>query len=216
MLGPSLEDQFNFCLRRLQLKTVLLIADQMISAIEVLHSNDILHRDIKPDNFLIGLKSHKTHHNVYIIDYGLSKRFRDPKTGAHIPFRDDRSLTGTARYASLNTHLGCEQSRRDDLEAIGFVLMYFLRGSLPWQGLKSNNPKVDIGRVKQNTSIESLCENFPPQFTTYLKYCRNLAFEETPNYAYLRSLFREVFNAKGFDSENYLFDWEELNYVFIL
>lgn len=127
----------------------------------MVHNHDILHRDIKPDNFLIGLSSSNQNHSVFIIDFGLSKRYRDPKTQQHIPFRNDRSLTGTARYASLNTHLGCEQSRRDDLEAIGFVLLYFLRGSLPWQGLKSNNPKVDIGKVKQSTTFESLCEHFP-------------------------------------------------------
>lgn len=107
-----------------------MLAEQMITRVEYMHTQNFLHRDMKPDNFMMGHTSKKT--QVYLIDFGLSKRYRDPKTGEHIPYRDGKSLTGTARYASVNTHIGVEQARRDDLESIGYILLYFLKGVLPW------------------------------------------------------------------------------------
>ena len=109
--------------------------------------------------------------NVYCVDFGLSKRFRNPKTLQHIPYRDGRSLTGTPRYASINNHLGIEQSRRDDLESIGYILIYFLKGSLPWQGLKAKNTSRKYGMIlekKQQVSIANLCQGCPTQFAEYL------------------------------------------------
>merc|ERR1740123_2079997 len=110
-----------------------------------------------------------------MIDFGLAKKYRDPKSQQHITYRENKSLTGTARYASINSHLGIEQSRRDDLESIGFVLMYFNRSSLPWQGLKADNKREKYNKIaetKLSTPIETLCDKFPQEFEKYLNYAR--------------------------------------------
>ncbi|TNN16451.1 Casein kinase I isoform alpha isoform 1 [Schistosoma japonicum] len=142
LLGPSLEDLFTFCGRRFTMKTVLMLADQMLWRLDFIHAKGFIHRDIKPDNFLMGIG--RQCNRVFIIDFGLAKKFRDHRTRRHISYRDDKSLIGTARYASLNSHAGIEQSRRDDMESLGYVLMYFLRGSLPWQGLQITYLKTNI------------------------------------------------------------------------
>ncbi len=207
LLGPSLEDLFNFCHRKFSLKTVIMLADQMIQRIEYVHSRSFLHRDIKPDNFLMGLG--REANIVYIIDFGLAKKYRDHKTHLHIPYRENKNLTGTARYASLNTHEGIEQCRRDDLESLGFVLMYFNRGSLPWQGLRAATKKQKYQKIferKKATTIEELCKNHPPEFASYLRYCRSLRFDDRPDYAYLRTLFRDLYLREGFEDDS-VFDW---------
>ncbi|XP_018573643.1 casein kinase I isoform X1 [Anoplophora glabripennis] len=212
LLGPSLEDLFNFCSRRFSLKTVLLLADQLISRTDFIHSRNFIHRDIKPDNFLMGLG--KKGNLVYIIDFGLAKKYRDGRTHQHIPYKENKNLTGTARYASINTHLGIEQSRRDDLESLGYVLMYFNRGSLPWQGLKAATKRQKYERIsekKMSTPIEELCKGYPVEFPTYLNYCRQLRFEERPDYSYLRQLFRTLFHRQGF-TYDYVFDWNMLKF----
>jgi len=207
LLGPSLEDLFNFCSRRFSLKTVLMLADQMIARVEYMHTRGFLHRDIKPDNFLMGLGRKAS--QVYVIDYGLAKKYRDLQTHKHIPYRENKNLTGTARYASVNTHLGVEQSRRDDLESLGYVLMYFLRGSLPWQGLKAGTKKQKYDKISEKkmlTSIEALCKSYPSEFITYFHYCRSLRFEDKPDYSYLKKIFRDLFIREGYQHD-YVFDW---------
>ncbi|KAM5292620.1 casein kinase I-like [Ctenodactylus gundi] len=211
LLGPSLEDLFNFCSRRFTMKTVLMLADQMISRVEYVHMKNFIHRDIKPDNFLMGIGRHGN--KLFLIDFGLAKKYRDSRTRQHIPYREDKSLTGTARYASINAHLGIEQSRRDDMESLGYVLMYFNRSSLPWQGLRAATRRQKhekISEKKMSTAVEALCAGFPSEFAMYLNYCRGLRFEEAPDYMYLRQLFRILFGTLNHQYD-YTFDWTMLN-----
>ena len=210
LLGPSLEDLFNFCSRRFTMKTVLMLADQMIGRIEYVHSKNFIHRDIKPDNFIMGIGRHCN--KLFVIDFGLAKKYRDTHTRQHIPYREDKNLTGTARYASINAHLGIEQSRRDDMESMGYVLMYFNRGALPWQNLKAATKKQKYEKIsekKMSTPVEVLCKGFPAEFSMYLNYCRGLRFDEAPDYMYLRQLFRILFRTLNYNYD-YVFDWTML------
>jgi casein kinase I family protein HRR25 len=207
LLGPSLEDLFNYCNRKFTYKTVLLLADQLICRIEYIHARCFIHRDIKPDNFLMGIGRRGSQVNV--IDFGLAKKYRDPRTHLHIPYRENKNLTGTARYASVNTHLGIEQSRRDDLESLGYVLIYFCKGSLPWQGLKAATKRQKYDRImekKMTTPNDILTKGLPKEFLDYMNYIKTLRFEDKPDYPYLRKLFRDLFKRENYRYD-YVFDW---------
>uniref|UniRef100_A0A1I8FEV5 non-specific serine/threonine protein kinase n=1 Tax=Macrostomum lignano TaxID=282301 RepID=A0A1I8FEV5_9PLAT len=183
--GPAWRTCFSFCSRRFTMKTVLMLADQMINRIEYVHNKNFIHRDIKPDNFLMGIGVTATR---------------------------TRTSLARARYASINAHLGIEQSRRDDMEALGYVLMYFNRGSLPWQGLQlmshssftiyylnsqsqslnshnsqppGQHQEAEVPEDQREEDVNAsrvLCKGFPAEFTMYLNYCRGLRFEEAPDY----------------------------------
>ena len=207
LLGKSLEDIFQSQQKKFTLKTVCMIGIQMLDRLEFIHSKNIIHRDIKPDNFVLGLDNKS--HIIYILDFGLSKKFRSSRTHQHIKFSVNKKLTGTARYASINALRGCEQSRRDDLEAIGYVLMYFLRGSLPWQGLHVNKGEDRYKKIllkKKGTSAEELCKTFPNEFAEYINYTRNLEFEADPDYKFLRGLLTTVLEKQNCQFD-FFYDW---------
>src|ERR1700728_2184206 len=143
----------------------------------------IIHRDLKPDNILIGLDSHKQ--TIHIIDFGLAKLYRDPQTHIHIPHRDSFPMIGTTRFASINAHLGIELSRRDDIESLAYILIYFMHGSLPWQG-KGGGRQSFVQKKKQSMPLDVICKGLPDEFELLLKYARTLKFSERPDYRYLR------------------------------
>ncbi|CAK7262950.1 hypothetical protein SEPCBS57363_000319 [Sporothrix epigloea] len=209
LLGPSLESLFQDCGRRFSLTTVAMLALQMITRIETLHQRSLIYRDIKPENFLMGLPGTASANQVHLIDYGMAKVYRDPDTNQHIPYSDAHSLSGTARYMSINAHCRRNQSRRDDLEALGHVFLYFARGNLPWQTVKTpaNEGGYDsMCEKKQATTIDDLCRDLPPELAQYLTYTRGLTFEQDPDYEYLRGLFTKILDDNGAAADGD-FDW---------
>ena len=235
ILGPSLEDLFNFCRRKFSLKTVLMLADQLISRLQYIHSKGIIHRDIKPENFLMGVGKHGN--QVYVTDFGISTECRAATTDCDTARQWNLPLIGTRRFASINGHSGVgkcyqvlqpygidwlifnlEQFRRDDMESLGYVILYFIRGSLPWQGLKATSEKRKDKLAlekKKALSIEDLCDGHPKEFAEYFNHVRSLRFKDKPNYAYLRNIFRNLFIREGFEYDN-VFDWTVLKFLMAL
>ena len=207
LLGQNLEDLFNYCGKKFSLKTILMITIQLIERIKHVHDNNYIHRDIKPQNFLVGKdKAAKT---IYLIDFGLAKRYRDEHTHIHIPLKENRNLTGTARYSSCNAHNGLEQSRRDDMESIGYLLLYLFKEKLPWQGLKCKDKQEKYAKIKEmkiSITPEKLCEGFPNEFAKYLNMVKKLGFEEEPAYKNYIQMFMNLFKAKDFEMD-YVYDW---------
>ena len=207
LLGQNLEDLYNYCAKNFSLKTILMITNQMIERLKHVHDNHYIHRDIKPENFLIGKDS--TAKTIYLLDFGLAKRYRDEYTHIHIPLKENRNLTGTARYASCNAHNGLEQSRRDDMESIAYVILYFFRKKLPWQGLKckdKNEKHAKIKEIKMSMTPEKLFEGLPQEFADYLTFVKKLGFEDEPAYKNYIQMFNRLFKAKEFEMD-YIYDW---------
>eukprot|EP00747_Dinoflagellata_sp_TGD_P078716 gnl/TRDRNA2_/TRDRNA2_160198_c0_seq1.p1 gnl/TRDRNA2_/TRDRNA2_160198_c0~~gnl/TRDRNA2_/TRDRNA2_160198_c0_seq1.p1 ORF type:complete len:402 (-),score=58.40 gnl/TRDRNA2_/TRDRNA2_160198_c0_seq1:139-1224(-) len=214
LLGKSLMGCFELCKYKFSLKTVCMIAEQMISCIEFVHKNHYVYRDVKPENFVMGLGNKAN--RVHVIDFGLSKKYRHPETLKHISYAENKRMCGTVKYVSVRTQKGAEQGRRDDLESIGYVLVYFLKGTLPWSNLRMKGKEGDtvtpVDRVlqsKMSTKLHELCKGCPKEMITYLEYCRGLAFEAEPDYEYLRQLWRDVMTREGFEQDG-IFDWMPL------
>ena len=210
LMGDNLETLLqNQQSKTFSLKTVLMLTLQILQRIQYMHENNLIHRDIKPENFVIGLK--KKNSMIYMIDYGLSRKYYDNKTQSHIPYKEGKSLTGTARFASIYTHIGIEQSRRDDLESLGYMMVYFIKGDLPWMNIKAKTKKEKYAKIKDKkneVTPELLCEGMDEEFKQFFLHVRKLQFEEEPNYKMLSDMMKNLMKKKGYKND-LDFDWCE-------
>ena len=208
-LGRNFDNLMKICGGKFSLKTVLMLAEQLISNIEYIHYKSYVHRNIRPDNFLLG--SGRKSHRVYTVDFVMAKNYRDLKTLEHLPYNETKKMVGAPRYASLNALKGIEITRRDDLESLGYMLIHFLNGYLPWQGFSESTRDDFINKIREMKSAEDFLANLPIEFTTYFNYCRKLKFDEKPDYGYLKKIFKELFVRSGYEYD-YVYDWLLVGY----
>ena len=211
LLGPSLNHIWHFKKvkdQKILLRNICMLSIQILDRLEYIHSKNIIHSDIKPDNFLIGKKDPKI---IYLIDFGISHKYRSSRTGKHIKFKNRNKIFGSCRYMSLNANKGYELSRRDDLESFGYMLVFLVNNNLPWIYLEKlkiskRNYLNEVLKMKSSISLKELCKGLPEEFIEFIKYSRNLKFEEEPNYNYLKSLFT-LYLSRNFEKIDYLFFW---------
>ncbi|CAD8144219.1 unnamed protein product [Paramecium octaurelia] len=193
--------------RKFSLKCICNLAEQILDIIEEVHKRGVIHRDIKPENILMG-RGNDTN-TVYLVDFGISKKYKT--NGQHIPFQEQKPFMGTTRYASIPAHKGYELSRRDDLESLGYVFIYLLKGNLPWQNITSSSDKEKtklVGKLKMELDTKDLCRGLPTEIQRYMDYVQKLKFTSTPDYKYLFSLFQKIAQQQGFQMDR-KFDWND-------
>ncbi|CAD8211580.1 unnamed protein product [Paramecium pentaurelia] len=211
-LGYNLEQLLKRCNYKFSIQSVLKIGIILIERIKMLHSKNLIHRDLKPDNICIGYDDID---QIYLIDFGLAKYYRNSQ-GDHIPQSDRRGMIGTARYASLTAHLGKEQSRKDDIESLGYVLVYLAKGRLPWMNLNTSTKSEKYQKIKefkQQITLEKLCEGLPKCFLNLFIYARGLDFQGEPEYSFLKDQFQKQYQIEVQSSQNHVpldFEWERL------
>ena len=216
LLGKSLEQIFEKILHKekMSLHCVCNIALQIIDILEQIHIKNYIHRDIKPSNFLFGNNS-SNNTIIYLIDFGLAKKYREDNSNKHHEMKKGKKLIGTARFSSINAMEGLSQSRRDDLESFGYMLIYFLKGKLPWQNFMIKNKEERYNKIKQkkkNIDINELCSDCPDEIAQYITYVKNLKYEEEPNYIYIKNLFNDILNKTG-NKFDYFYDWDKTKVI---
>ena len=207
LLGQNLEDIFRQNEKQFSLQEICLIAIQVLERIQLVHSHYFIHRNIKPDNFVIGKEDPNI---IYLVDFGLSKKYRSSKTKKHIKFNYTGKLIGTLRFSSANALRGGEQSRKDDLISIGYMIIYFLMKKLPWQFIKEKNETeryVKIYKMKREITNEVLCRFLPKEMLDYMRYVQRLGFEENPDYKYLKNLFKSILYRLNPNHGQFIFSW---------
>ena len=208
LLGKNLQQIFEIN-GNFSIKTVCLLAIQMISILEHIHNKGVIHRDIKPENFVLGKENERNSKHLYLIDFGFSKFF--DKNGLNDIVTNKKNLIGTPRYASINALRGIEQSMRDDLESVGYILVYLLKGKLPWMGIKCMDKNEKLKKIcirKIETSSSDLCVGLPKEFVVYFDYCNDLEYEQKPDYTFLKNLFFKVLRNEK-EKFDYIYDWDE-------
>ncbi len=208
LLGPNIQDIMdNVEGKKFTMKSTLILTEQMLKRLRDLHEKGIIHRDMKPENFVIG--KGKNEKLIYMIDFGLSRHYLIEKTQQHIPMKSDRAIVGTLRYISMNCHEGLEVSRRDDLESLAYMMIHFVIGELPWMGIKAKSLGEKYKRVyekKQETVPDDICKILPDEMKSFLQHILNLEFEEKPNYDYLEGLIKSLKSKYGFKNDDN-FEW---------
>ena len=206
LLGSTLYSLYLDHNKNFTLKDICLISIQCITRLESVHNKGIIHCDIKPENFSIGLKDKRI---IYLIDFGLSKKYRSDRTKRHIQFNITKTMCGTARYASMNALSGLQLSRRDDLESLSYMILYFLLKKLPWQGITAKNLEKRYKKIYDKKAELEKWDKFkelPTQIQNFVKYCRSLGFSQDPDYKLMKSYFYDLMNINNFfDDKN--FSW---------
>jgi serine/threonine protein kinase len=206
LLGKDLAGIMKI-LKKMTIPTVVRIALQLLEIIEQVHERSIVHRDIKPENILIGREEDAQ--TVFLLDFGISKYYQDYKK-RHIVMKEKKPFIGTTRYASLSSHLGKELSRRDDLESLGYVLVFLAKGKLPWQNvaISEKNKEKYVGKLKEKIDMVELCREMPEEFIKYFEYVKALEFTQKPDYELLQKLFRKIAEDNDFEPETIEWDWD--------
>ena len=210
LLGLSLINLWDFKRKKnIKIKNACMIALQALDRLEYIHSKNVIHTDIKPENFLIGRKNKEI---IYLIDFGFARKYRSSGTGKHIKYKNIKFFYGSMLFSSLNGDKGYELSRKDDLESLGYMLIYLALHHLPWLDLCKSKTITNfvkfklMSEMKSSITKEKLFNSLPEEFTLFIKYCRNLGFDQEPNYGYLRSLFAGILT-RDFQKNDLFFFW---------